>query len=102
MPGDLTTTSHPMSEARPPSTSARSSATTTGSTASVRSLSTFAWPSMPRPHTPTLRPRRSAHESGGRIVVWGEMRADRTQQLRDVRDDALALWLEFTGEIVQQ
>src|SRR4051794_38847898 len=101
MPGDLTTTSQFMSDSRPPAASSRSSATTTGSTSRVCNLATLAWPSRPRPHTPTRRPRRSVHESGGRIVVRYEVRAERAQQLRDVRGDAFALWRELAGEFVQ-
>ena len=49
-----------------------------------------------------MRPRRSVQERGGRIVVGGEVRADRAQQLRDVGGDAFALRRELSGEFVQQ
>src|SRR4051794_16700670 len=87
MPGDLMTTSQAASRSRPPSTVATTSAVaglsstrTAGATPSVASLRKLAWPSTPRPQTPTRRPARSDQEIVGGIRRFDEVAAEPVHQ----------------------
>src|SRR3954470_10910323 len=107
MPGDLMTTSQSASFSSPPSAVATtssagglSSTRTAGGTPSVASLRRLAWPSTPRPQTPTRRPARSDQLIVGGIRGFDEVAPEPVHQR--VRRRRLARLQHLGAQDVEQ